>query len=108
MNPPTTRLSPVTSFPLRRALQDRSSAVHVLDNQFVHSNDLLVEIDPADFAIPAGTEKAAQDSEDSNFKAAVAGYELMRSRYDGRGLRGKSKADATAAEATANQGAIRF
>src|SRR5271168_2757065 len=25
-------------------------AVHVLDNQMVHSNDLLVEIDPATFA----------------------------------------------------------
>ena len=26
-------------------------AVHVLDNQMVHSNDLLVEIDPADYSI---------------------------------------------------------
>ena len=26
-------------------------AVHVLDNQMVRSNDLLVEIDPADYAI---------------------------------------------------------
>ncbi|MGA2854703.1 MAG: biotin/lipoyl-binding protein, partial [Verrucomicrobiota bacterium] len=27
------------------------SAVHVLANQMVHSNDLLVEIDPADYAM---------------------------------------------------------
>ena len=27
------------------------AAVHVLDNQMVHSNDLLVEIDPADYAM---------------------------------------------------------
>ena len=27
------------------------AAVHVLDNQMVRSNDLLVEIDPADYAI---------------------------------------------------------
>ncbi len=29
-------------------------AVHVLDNQLVRSNDLLVEIDPADYAIKLG------------------------------------------------------
>src|SRR5882724_6417792 len=27
------------------------AAVHVLDNQLVHSNDLLLEIDPADYAV---------------------------------------------------------
>ena len=44
------------------------SAVHVLDNQLVRSNDLLVEIDPADFATALAQKKAAQDSENSNYK----------------------------------------
>ena len=33
------------------------AAVHVLDNQMVRSNDLLVEIDPADFATTSAQKK---------------------------------------------------
>ena len=38
------------------------AAVHVLDNQTVHSNDLLVEIDPAPFATTVAQKKAAAGS----------------------------------------------
>src|SRR5471032_3037518 len=38
------------------------SAVHVLDNQMVRSNDLLIEIDPADYATTLWQKQAAQHS----------------------------------------------
>jgi len=37
----------------------RVSAVPVLDNQMVHSNDLLVEIDPVDYATSVTQKQAA-------------------------------------------------
>ena len=78
------------------------SAVHVLDNELVHSNELLVELDPSDYAATLGQKQAAQDSSQSNFKAAVAGYNLMKVKVttaeaDAR----ETKADADAAGATA-------
>ena len=39
-------------------------AVHVLDNQIVHSNELLVEIDPADYAITAAQKQSAADAQE--------------------------------------------
>jgi membrane fusion protein (multidrug efflux system) len=53
------------------------AAVHVLDNQVIHSNDLLVEIDPADYTTTLAQKQAAADSENSSYKAAIAAYELM-------------------------------
>jgi membrane fusion protein (multidrug efflux system) len=38
------------------------SAVHVLDNQMVHSNDLLVEIDPSDYTITVAQKQAGAES----------------------------------------------
>ena len=55
-------------------------AVHVLDNQFVHSNDLLVEIDPADYAVKLGQKQTASETVAANYKAVLAGYELMRTK----------------------------
>jgi membrane fusion protein, multidrug efflux system len=77
------------------------SAVHVFDNEFVHSNQLLVELDPSDYNATLGQKQAAQSSSDSNFKAAVAGYDLMKVKVttaeaDAR----ETKADADAARAT--------
>ena len=77
------------------------SAVYVLDNEFVRSNQLLVELDPSDYAATLAQKQAAQDSENSNFKAAVAGYQLMQVKVttaeaDAR----ESKADADASAAT--------
>ena len=78
------------------------SAVYVLDNQMVRSNDLLVEIDPADYATTLAQKNAAQNSSDSNFKAAIAGYKLMQVKISTAEATAKeSKADADAAAATA-------
>ena len=78
------------------------SAVHVVDNEFVHSNQLLVEIDPSDYQATLEQKQAASDSAQSNLKAALAGYNLMKvkvttARADAR----ESKADAAASAATA-------
>lgn len=78
------------------------SAVHVVDNEFVHSNQLLVEIDPSDYQATLEQRQAASDSAQSNVKAAIAGYNLMKvkvttARADAR----ESKADAAASAATA-------
>jgi multidrug resistance efflux pump len=51
------------------------SAVHVLDNQMVRSNDLLVEIDPSDYAITVAQKQAAE-SQDANVKTIVAGVRI--------------------------------
>ena len=84
-------------------------AVHVLDNQFVHSNDLLVEIDPADYAVKLGQKQMAAETEAANYKAVLAGYELMRSKVATAeaGAR-QAKADAEASEATARRAAADF
>jgi len=76
------------------------ATVHVLDNQIVHSNDLLVELDPADFATTLAQKQAAQNSAESNFKAAIAGYELMKVKVTtAEAVALESKADAEAAAA---------
>ncbi len=78
------------------------SAVHVLDNQLVRSNELLVDIDPSDYATTLAQKQAAQNSSDSNFKAAVAGYKLMEVKVTTAEATAKeSQADADAAAATA-------
>ena len=85
------------------------SAVYVLDNQMVHSNDLLVEIDPADYATTLSQKQAAQHSAESNFKAAVAGYNLMGVKVKTAEATAKeSKADADAADATAENAEANF
>jgi membrane fusion protein (multidrug efflux system) len=77
------------------------SAVYVVDNELVHSNQLLVEIDPSDYNATLGQKQAAQDSAGSNLKAALAGYNLMKvkvktAQADVR----ESKADAASSAAT--------
>ena len=54
------------------------AAVHVLDNQLVRSNDLLVELDPADYAITVAQKNSAAVSQDANFRTVIAAVELMR------------------------------
>ena len=56
------------------------SAVHVLDNQMVHSNDLLIEIDPSDYAITVAQKQSAAQSQDANVKTIMAADELMRKK----------------------------
>jgi len=77
-------------------------AVHVLDNQLVRSNDLLVEIDPSDYAITVAQKQAAAVSQAANFRAVVAAYELMRTKVDtAKASAGKAQADLDAGIATA-------
>lgn len=77
------------------------SAVHVLDNQLVKSNDLLVEIDPSDYAATLGQKEAAKESEDSDLEAAKAGYELMAVKVKTAEAEAReSRADAVASAAT--------
>jgi membrane fusion protein, multidrug efflux system len=85
------------------------SAVYVLDNQLVRSNDLLAEIDPSDYATTLSQKQAAQHSAESNFKAAVAGYNLMGVKVTTAEATAKeSKADAAAAAATATRAKADF
>src|ERR1019366_6405069 len=56
------------------------AAVHILDNQLVHSNELLVEIDPADYAMTVAQKPTAAESQNANYKTIVAAYELMQAK----------------------------
>jgi membrane fusion protein (multidrug efflux system) len=77
------------------------SAVHVLDNEFVTNGELLVEIDPSDYSATLGQKQAAQESADSNAKAALAGYNMMKEKVKtAQADAQESKADADAAAAT--------
>jgi membrane fusion protein (multidrug efflux system) len=85
------------------------SAVHVLDNQMVRSNDLLVEIDPADYAIAVAQKQAAAESQDANVKTVFAADALMRKKVTTAeaGAR-KAQADADASAASAKLAATNF
>ena len=85
------------------------SAVHVVDNEFVHSNQLLVEIDPSDYQSTLGQKQAASDSAESNLKAALAGYNLMKVKVTtAQAEAQETKADAEASAATAARAAADF
>jgi len=78
------------------------SGVYVLDNQVVHSNQLLVEIDPADYGTALAQRNASQTAEESNYKAATAEFHLMGVKVKTAAADAKSsQADAEAAAATA-------
>jgi len=85
------------------------AAVHVLDNQLVHSNDVLVEIDPADYAITVAQKESAAVSQEANFRTVAAAYELMRVKVaTATASARKAGADAAAAEATAKWAQMDF
>jgi len=85
------------------------AAVHVLDNQMVHSNDLLIEIDPADFAVTVAQKESASVSQDANFRTVVAAYELMRAKVaTAESSARKARADVDSAAATANRAQLDF
>lgn len=85
------------------------SAVYVLDNQFVHSNDLLVEMDPSDYAITVAQKRAAAGAQAANYRAYLAGLELMRAKVSTAEATAKqSEADAEADAATAQRAAEDF
>jgi len=85
------------------------AAVHVLDNEMVRSNELLVEIDPANYAITVAQKQAAAASQDANVKTVFAVDELMRKKVaTAEASARKAQADADAAEATAGRAQADF
>src|SRR5208282_1010973 len=77
------------------------SAVYVLDNQMVRSNDLLVEIDPANFSTTAAQKQSSADAQEANYKVVLAALDLMTVKVTtAEATADQSKADADAAQAT--------
>jgi membrane fusion protein (multidrug efflux system) len=77
------------------------AAVHVLDNEMVRSNELLVEIDPADYADIAAQKQSSADASEANYKTMLAALDLMAVKVaTAQATADQSKADADAAEAT--------
>jgi len=76
------------------------SAVHVLDNQMVHSNDLLVEIDPADYSTAMAQKQSSTDAAEANYKSFLAALDLMTVKVaTAEATADQSKADADAVQA---------
>jgi membrane fusion protein (multidrug efflux system) len=85
------------------------SAVHILDNQMVRSNDLLVEIDPSDYAITVAQKQSAAEAQDANVKTILAADELMRKKVaTAEASARKAQADADANAASAKLAAMNF
>jgi membrane fusion protein (multidrug efflux system) len=77
------------------------SAVHVLDNQMVRSNELMVEIDPADYSTAAAQKQSSADAQEANYKTVLAALDLMAVKVaTAEATADQSKADADAAQAT--------
>jgi len=80
------------------------TAVPVVDNQLVHSNDLLVAIDPADLNMTLAQKTAAADAESANYQAVLAGLEVMQTKLaTAAATVRESQADAEAMAATATR-----
>ena len=78
--------------------------VAVVDNQVVHSNDLLVEIDPADFNMTLTQKQAAADAMAASYQSVVAGLEVMLTKLaTAKDTVVESQADADAAAAAATR-----
>jgi membrane fusion protein (multidrug efflux system) len=78
------------------------SAVHILDNQLVRSNDLLLEIDPADYAITVAQKQSAADAQRANVQTIFAADALMRKKVttaEASARQAQAEADASAAAA---------
>jgi membrane fusion protein (multidrug efflux system) len=85
------------------------TAIHMDDNQMVRSNDLLVEIDPANYAITVAQKETSAEAQSANYKAFLAGYELMRTKVTtAEATVRQSQADADAAGATAKWAQMDF
>jgi membrane fusion protein (multidrug efflux system) len=77
------------------------ASVHVLDNEMVRSNELLVEIDPADYSTAAAQKQSSADASEANYKTVLAALDLMAVKVaTARATADQSKADADAAQAT--------
>ena len=77
------------------------SEVQVLDNQMVHSNDLLLVIDPADYSTTASQKQSSADAAEANYKTVLAALDLMTVKVaTAQATADQSRADADAAAAT--------
>jgi membrane fusion protein, multidrug efflux system len=75
------------------------AAVHVLDNEMVRSNELLVEIDPADYSTTAAQKQSSADAQAANYKTVLAALDLMAVKVaTAEATADQSKADADAAQ----------
>lgn len=80
------------------------TTVAMLDNQLVHSNDLLVVIDPADLSMTLTQKVAGAEAQEASYQALKAGIDLMQTkRATARAVAQESQADADAASATADR-----
>jgi len=77
------------------------TAVRVLDNQMVRSNDLLVEIDPADFALTVAQKQAAAESQQASYQTMLAGWQLMQAKVT------TAETDVRKTQADADAGGLR-
>ena len=78
-NPPTTRSLTAHVVSVAPRIAGQVSAVHVLDNQMVRSNELLVEIDPADYSTTAAQKQSSADAAGSQLQGRA-----RRARFDDR------------------------
>jgi membrane fusion protein (multidrug efflux system) len=77
------------------------STVHVFDNEMVRSNDLLVEIDSADYSTVAAQKQSSADAAEANYKTMLASLDLMTVKVaTAEATADQSKADADAIQAT--------
>ena len=77
------------------------AAVYVLDNEMVRSNELLVEIDPVDYATVAAQKQSSANAQEANYKTVLAALDLMSVKVaTAEATADQSKADADAAQAT--------
>jgi membrane fusion protein (multidrug efflux system) len=85
------------------------AAVQVHNNQMVRSNELLVEIDPAHYALTVSQKQTAAASQDANVKTVMAVDELMHKKVaTAEADAHKAQADADAVAATAKRAAADF
>jgi len=80
------------------------AAVYVKDNEPVHSNDLLVALDEADYATTVAQKQAASLSQAANVHTIIAAYKLMQAKVvTAKAAAQAAHADAEAGEATAKK-----
>ena len=85
------------------------TSVLVKDNQLIHSNDLLWELDPADFTLTVALKTAAAESQSSNYKTILAAYQLMETKVTtAKAASRRAQDDADAAAATAQKSRADF
>ena len=85
------------------------AAVHVLDNELVRSNELLLEIDPADYAMNTAQKQSVAESQSANYQTILSTYELMKAKVGtAEATARKAQADAEASAATASRAEADF